>query len=223
MRHRWERFLVGVAGVVVGALVISMLPVGAATGDPLVLGEANGSIKGTVMRTGGVRSLKIVNNRSNGTPLELVAQAGQPPLLVNSSTKVAGFNADLLDSRHANELIRVAYDARDDFGEGNSPGIAGWVPITAPRPGMLVMGGSVSAQGSVAYECGLWIDDNTRVPGTARLSSESCSTQGAVAVDKGTYYVKFVIRDRSATTTFGEAATWVMWVPFDGNGAVPTP
>ncbi|NQV05008.1 hypothetical protein HQ535_00525 [bacterium] len=111
MRRRWDMFGMGLtgmlAGLLVGLLVAGVLPAGAATGAPLVLGEANGASKGTVMRTGGVRSLKIVNNRSTGTPLELVAQNGMPPLQVNSSGKVARLNVDMLDGLDSSELVTV--------------------------------------------------------------------------------------------------------------------
>jgi hypothetical protein len=69
----------------------------AATGDSLLLGQANKATKATK-----------VKRTTAGPVLELKAKAGSAPLKVNSDTKVAKLNADELDGLDATALQTTA-------------------------------------------------------------------------------------------------------------------
>ena len=78
-------FLVGLA--VILALIFGLASTAmSATGNPFILGKEN--------KAGQVS--KLINEGA-GAALRLEVQDGQPPLRVNSSTKVLNLNADLLD------------------------------------------------------------------------------------------------------------------------------
>lgn len=102
-------FVYGLAGVLVGAMLITALPAGGATGDNMVLGADNSANQATKLVSTGYTSLKLRNNAAN-PPLMLVAAPGTPPLGVNSNTKVANLNADLLDGWSAENLASKKHD-----------------------------------------------------------------------------------------------------------------
>lgn len=84
----------------VAALAVAVLLVGgtgiatAATGGSFVLGRSNSA------------SSRSGLTNTAGTPLSLTAKTGYPPLIVNSPTKVAKLNADLVDGLDSTALQR---------------------------------------------------------------------------------------------------------------------
>ena len=111
------------ASMVFGLALILALLFGAATmalaavpGDPFRLGQTNGidtmstlvgNVAGTMLR---------VDNTSTGvgaTALELRVEAGKPPMKVNSATKVAQFNADKVDGKHATAFYAAGSKVAD--------------------------------------------------------------------------------------------------------------
>jgi hypothetical protein len=98
-------FAVGLA-VLIGLAVGLGSAVLAGNGDPLLLGRANTAT--TVTRLAGTQGvdgpmLRITNNNAgaNDTALDVRVDAGEPPMLVNSSARVSNLNADLVDGFHA--------------------------------------------------------------------------------------------------------------------------
>jgi hypothetical protein len=79
------------------ALFVALTGVGyAATGGGLILGHTNSASRGTALRSKGGPTLALTNN--GGKPAaSFSVLRGKPPFAVNSSTKVKGLNADLLD------------------------------------------------------------------------------------------------------------------------------
>lgn len=84
----------------VAALAVAVLLVGgtgiatAATGGSFILGRSNSA------------SSRSGLTNTAGTPLSLTAKTGYPPLIVNSATKVAKLNADLVDGLDSTALQR---------------------------------------------------------------------------------------------------------------------
>jgi hypothetical protein len=70
----------------------------AATGGPLLLGKSNTASKTTTLKSTG-----------NKAALSLKAKSGQPPLQVNSATKVTNLNADLVDGVEPADLRTTSY------------------------------------------------------------------------------------------------------------------
>lgn len=87
-------------GALVAAVVMLTLPVVAAVGDPLKLGQANSADAATSLSGSSTASLRITNNRASSPALDLRVAAGSPPFKVNSTTRVRYLNADLLDGKH---------------------------------------------------------------------------------------------------------------------------
>lgn len=233
---RWGHLWSGLAGGVIAAVVFTMIPAGAATGDPVIAGEANQAAKATRLRSRGPSTLKLINTRgSGGVALELVTPDGVPPLRVDQTARVLNLNADLLDGRQANQLIRGAYGTVDKAAPQDGSAVS--AVITAPRKGLLAMSGSIDAAINAGQsdfiECGLSVD-GVEVPGTARRSylqqdttggpnnSENCSTTGMHPVDSGKHTVSLDISDRDYAV-FSEASVWAIYLPFDGTGDVPLP
>ena len=51
---------------------------------------------------------------------------------------------------------------------------------------------------------------------------EDCTTTGAAAVAAGTHLIDFEVVGVGPSTFLSEASVWVLWVPLDGSGAIPT-
>jgi hypothetical protein len=91
------------------ALFVALGGVGvAATGDNFVLGKSNSAGAKTALTAGiSDRALAITNMNvsSSATALGLNVPANRPPLIVNSSTKVANLNADRLDGKDSASFL----------------------------------------------------------------------------------------------------------------------
>ena len=206
-----------------------------ANGEPIQAGIVNRTAARTNLRSASNSSTLQLQNISGATPLDLRSQEGVPSLKVNRATRVPRLNADRVDGKHANQLIRAAFGATDDAAD--SDGDAVTATITAPAAGILVMSGSIEAFAASAvdlYTCILTVGGSV-VEGTRRDSvvhwagtdhttndEENCATDGAQVVAAGTHTVALNINNQD-TVQFGAASVWVIWVPFDGTGAVPTP
>jgi hypothetical protein len=83
-----------------GLLLVGAANLGAfaATGGPLLLGKGNSATKTTKLKTTG-----------NGAALSLKSKKTAPPLKVSNSTKVAKFNADLVDGLDSPALRNRTY------------------------------------------------------------------------------------------------------------------
>ncbi len=51
---------------------------------------------------------------------------------------------------------------------------------------------------------------------------EDCTTTGAAAVAAGTHTIDFEVLVGEPSTELFDASVWVLWVPLDGSGAIPT-
>lgn len=91
-----------------GVAVMLALTVGAASaafganGKPFLLGKVNVA-----------RTVSALVKQGPGAALSLKVGAGQPPLAVNSSTKVANLNADRLDGKSSEEFLGAGGKAAD--------------------------------------------------------------------------------------------------------------
>ena len=237
------RFRYLLIAAVLGALVVSALPAvasqGAATfaqpGDTFRLGQGNVVNARTILRGSPANSNLLIMNNGSGIPLEIRTLGnGKAPLRVDSAVRVKNLNADRLDNRHANQLIRAAFGATDTAADADGDAVT--ATITAPLAGILVMSGSIEASGTTAdvYSCSLTVG-GAAVTGTLRVSEvdlpggdhtanmeENCATDGAHVVAGGTHTVALKITGRD-TVEFDAASVWVMWVPFDGTGSGVTP
>ncbi len=238
--RRHSHFWAALGGGLVAVMVAGALPaIAAAVGDPLRLGEINAVNANTSLRGNSASNL-VVRNTGNGIPLALKTNGnGRPPLSVDSRRLVRNLNADQLDFRHANELIRAARDFSVEIDEGIFSGGAADIlttTIRAPKPGMLVIGASVDASGATddQYTCQIRVN-NFIVAGSSRVSrvnwagvshtensQENCATDAVEVVDAGLHTVDFHVSGRN-TAFFHSATLWAIWVPYDRVGNVPSP
>lgn len=104
---------------VVVALVLVMAPAAlAANGQAWILGKSNVATAITKLAgAAGVNGpmLQLINNNAdaNDTALDLRVQAGEAPMRVNSTTKVANLNADQLDGQDSSAFLGVNQKAFD--------------------------------------------------------------------------------------------------------------
>jgi len=225
---------VGLIGGILGALLVASMPaVTAAIGDAVTIGESNRGNATTILRSAADPTLRLVNT-SGGTALDLRVGQGNRPLTVDSNKRVPKLNADRVDGRNANQLLRVARGV-----DGNPPdqdGAAATATITAPTDGYLVMSGSIEVSGNSrdAVLCSLAVQRGTGTswqghhevivhnPGDGHTSNARnvCSTDAVRQVPRGTYDVSIWI-DFRVTASLKGATVWVMFVPFDGEGNLP--
>ncbi len=144
--------------------------------------------------------------------------------------------ADTVDGFHAADLASRAAFNSDEL-SGTVADAALDATIEAPARGTLVMNGAVDITlGSLdtvdTVICELLVDGLV-VAGTtmfAAVGNDStfddsneniCSTTGAFVVDAGSHTATFNIRDVDDALLYDMSVN-VIWVPFDGSGAVPT-
>jgi hypothetical protein len=153
--------------------------------------------------------------------------------VVDAATAVNADNADTLEGFTAAELApRTAFNSTDSAGGGD---FTLSTPITAPAAGILLLSATIDADNFTAsdfYTCSLKIDGGlvsgtnmaAELNGSAVVNrSENCTTTGAAVVAAGTYTIDFDVTAVAPSTFLTAASVWVLWVPLDGTGAIPTP
>jgi len=142
-------------------------------------------------------------------------------------------NAETLDGFTASQLTsRAAFNSTIDAPDGADFTLS--TTITAPAPGILLLSATIDATNITDvnfYQCFLEIDDGL-VSGTymfAQLDGdtnanweEDCTTTGAAVVAAGTHTIDFEVEDVRPSTLLFDASVWVLWVPLDGGGAIPS-
>jgi hypothetical protein len=124
-------FLVGLA-VIVGVVFGLASTAFASNGDPLRLGQGNVATKltslGGKLGVNGAM-LKLVNKNAGAddTALRLEVDPTEPPMSINSTTKVTGFNADQLDGKDASQFVAnstymAEYNPNGTFPNQGGPG-----------------------------------------------------------------------------------------------------
>ena len=109
-------------GGLVAAVVVTAAPAAAGAVASLLLGQTN-SVDASTRLTGEVSSsnFRIINTADDGTALRLDVEPGNPPMRVDSSTKVKNLNADKLDGKSAGAFMKkAAYDPDRDGVVSNS-------------------------------------------------------------------------------------------------------
>lgn len=122
-----------------GAAVMLLLGTGsavAATGGKFITGRTNTATTTTTIKD------------TKGTPLSLVGKSGRPPLTVNSNTKVARLNADLLDGRDSSTFMKSSDASK--FALANA-GTEEYTNVTALEPDDLNQDGTDDSQDAVAF------------------------------------------------------------------------
>jgi len=127
---------------------------------------------------------------------------------------------------------RAAFNSTGDAPNGADFTLS--TTITAPAPGILLLSATIDAQNLTDFDlagCLLEINDGF-VSGTFMVSQldgdtltntqEDCTTTGAAAVAAGTHTIDFEVSVGEPSTELFDASVWVLWVPLDGSGAIPT-
>jgi hypothetical protein len=97
--------------------------------------------------------------------------------------------------------------------------------IEAPAPGMLFMSGGASLGATTeTVQCGFDVDGFALAPFLRDVApaagSSSCTAAISVYVDAGVHTVTFVVLIEEGVA-WGAGTLSVIWIPFDGFGAVP--
>lgn len=247
-RVNWKQVRTLIAACAVGAVIVSVVPAAAAVGDAFVLGERNAANATTFLKGSTTRNLVITNTNADGVALDLVVEPGNPPMAVNSSGKVKLLNADKLDGKSSNSFLRksqgprAAYVAKNNLPDGNDAKPTTLLKVTIKAPGAGVLQISAAGDSGARYldtwsqfSCWIAVDGKKLVgseqwilvaagsgdPWEAANWNENCVTVAAATVTKGTYTVNFRTNAHSTYTEFFAGTLSVLWVPFDGTGAVP--
>ena len=136
------------------ALFVSLGGVGiAATGGNFILGVPNTATSPTELSASGSAStsaLKVTNTNTvtGSTALELNVPTGKTPMKVNSKTKVANLNADLLDGLESTSWVRRGIALNHNVNPSLGSGV---VDVTNTGSGNGVQGKTNDAGGSAIY------------------------------------------------------------------------
>jgi len=235
----WSMFRIALAGGLVGAMLMAMLPAIAATGDNMIIGRRNGAGSPTKLVSGNAITTMRITNGGMAPALDLRTNPGVPPMAVDRAAWVQNLNADLLDGRQANELVRAAFASSANlneatiFGTGTAADLL-TLQITAPHKGILLISGGVdTGVGSGGYDeftCLLEVD-NVTVTGTRRVTidselsgndngEEDCSPTGGRVVNAGNHRVDLRMTGWDGVEVF-DASLTALFVPFTGTGGTP--
>jgi hypothetical protein len=122
----------------------------AATGGNFILGNPNTATSTTALTANIAGKALQLNNNSTGanaTALGMSVASGKPPIITNSSTKVANLNADKIDGRDANTLVRAAgaqTSATTEVLQTTTVSYGGPLSITAPSAGFVIVNASIT-------------------------------------------------------------------------------
>jgi hypothetical protein len=214
------------AGLIIGALLVSVVPAVAANGDLAILGNRNTSQNPTKFVS---RNATQLENIKAGRPaLRLTVKSGAPPMAVNSSVKVDNLNADLLDGYHFYQLQAKAEACGADY-IPEAFGVTSWscdVDITIPVGGLLLMSGSIEASNGSnttidTVTCELAINDEPIFHSNRDVDisfdpdgdQAVCATNAWKSVGAGTYNFEFAIDGVAAATDLNAAAAHVIFIP----------
>jgi hypothetical protein len=224
-----KHFFSALAGVIVGVMLVAVLPAAADDGDRLILGETNTATSPT--KVWARRGVLFRASKADTPAATFLVRSG-PPIAVGSNAWVKDLNADLLDGRDASMMARAAICAEDDAPDGVDYQCS--MEINAPRPGILVMSGSIDLwrtdSGGDLLHCRFTVDD-VEVPGSERAmdmrvpenAEANCATDAALVVDTGIHDVVLETVSVAPTTKVAYVGGYVVYVPFDGAGEVPVP
>ncbi len=150
-----------------------------------------------------------------------------PPSVIAASAQ----NADTVDGRDANEMVRVAFDQVTDNALVGANGTAASATIEAPGAGFLIISGSSDVYGTASdtLTCVVEVNDAAIAASTRTMelndpdgNEEDCSTDAVYTmVFGGTYTVDLEFLAVGATTTIDETVLTVLYVPFDFEGNTP--
>ncbi len=231
MSSNRKHFVSGLAGVLVGAMLVGGPSAVAAIGDAIKIGTTNsGNARTTVQGSQDKALVKIVNTgTTNDNALQL--QSDGPNLRVSNGKKIKKLNADRVDGYSANQLIRAAHAETLNAADANGATVS--LSIDAPVNGTLVIGGTVNGEWTSAldvYTCEIQVDlipidgsimssevDYAGATHTENKQSD-CSTTGAMGVLAGPHDVTFYVGGVSTVALYG-STLWAIFVPFDGTGA----
>jgi len=224
-------------GLLVGFLLLAM-PAAVSAVAGLVLGEENTTSGRTgLTAASSSATLRLVNTRSSGSALSLAVEKGNPPLKVNSTSKVQKLNADKIDGLSAHQMLRIAHDSTTDAGL-NVEGTMLSVSVKAPFDGFLLITGGVNGEGAAGDGSYAWCNfelDGQTIPESERLISNKlvvadgelesfysyCESSVTVPVSAGTHTVNLHWEATATSPDPGEATLNALYVPFDGLGKRP--
>ncbi len=155
-------FLVGLAVILALVLGVASAAFGA-NGDAWRLGRSN--VATAITNLGGQLGVngpmvRITNNNANAddTALALQVQSGEPPMRVNSTTRVDSLNADLLDGQDASQFVPTntnsfvrnsTYRNESALGPGTQLGDGTFVQAAGCNAGdVLLSGGPANLSGT---------------------------------------------------------------------------
>jgi hypothetical protein len=178
------------ASMVFGLALVMALVLGvaatawSATGENFILGKGN--VATAITRLTGAEGvdgpmLRIRNNNAdpNDTALRLWVQTGEAPMRVNSDTKVANLNADMVDGTDASQLATNTSEGWHEIGAPGEPTFGdGWSNGT---PSYICSGQSA---GCVEYNTAGFYKDSLGVvhlKGSIKLDLNSCNGCSSIA------------------------------------------
>ncbi len=240
---RTAAMVFGLALVLALVLGVATVALAAVPGDPFELGQTNTINNALTTLTGSNAggSMLVVDNdsaASGARALDLRVEPGKQPLNVNAEAGKAGnLNADKLDGKGADGLVRVAFF--DGIGSPLPKGENGTVAstqITAPAPGFLVIDAGADVRNlesqSEVFSCLIEVDSgpffesarNLELNGAEGVNSdEDCSTNAVVPVSAGQHTVELAATGVTEPDTLFQFTTLsAIYVPFGADGSPPS-
>lgn len=224
--------MMGLALMMAVVLGVATTALAAAPGDPFKLGKVNtiNRISQLIGSTNGVL-LRIDNNSAgaDATALALEVEPGKAPMKVSSETRVFRLNADRVDDRSAEDLVRVAAQKLNDSPVTSTNGTVATTSINAPTSAFLVIDASSNVfnvqQTDSLVQCLIEVDNQPDDPSRRfmQLSNgsnqeEDCSTNTVVGVAEGTHTIDLEALDVGTGTNFDQTTLSAIFIPFDANG-----
>jgi hypothetical protein len=159
------------------------------------------------------------------------------PTATNATNADTADNAATVDGFAPAALVRTAYSSGDVTVDATDPeDVIAQATITAPGPGFVVASANFQIAGGVGCPCGYWArlrntgDDETspqwgvaQVTTTDEYSSASNHWTFPVTASGDVTIVWEAYRNSGALDSTAYGQLTLLFVPFDGTGAPPTP
>jgi hypothetical protein len=215
------------------ALFVALAGTGvAATGGNFILGQSNSATSQTGLAGTTSAAALAVANIGGGVPLKLTGPSTQPPLVVNSATKVSLLNADELDGKDKTDFYaagsKVAnadlLDGKDSTAFTQGRGNNSWGGAGVAYGNTAVFAGASAPRAyTLSYECpqkgvttaGHWLVKNTSSTDSFLLFTSAGTPKGGTAPADDA--LRFNPGDSFAFTSSNQAQMRTLQLFWGGN------
>lgn len=170
--------------VMMALTLATVTPAFGANGQAFILGSLSNAATAPTRLQGNVAAgpaLQVINpnTAASARGLDVLVASGKPPIYVSPSAgKATNLNADKVDGKDSNGLVRAALGTNKNLGSGLTFTAQTSVAVNAPASGFVIVNGTVTAA-TASTECNpCAVHTHLRNATTNQLSVDNLATVG---------------------------------------------